>query len=74
MLNAVCQRYQPDAHYTLRGRVLKILRDGVFEQRIVSGLGDYKTILLDVFALQVPEADLLWEKVTARHATLFPES
>jgi N-hydroxyarylamine O-acetyltransferase len=72
VLNAVCQRHQPDAHYTLRGRVLKVLRDGAFDQRVVSDLADYEATLRDVFALRVPEADLLWEKVKARHAVVFP--
>ncbi len=72
VLNAVCQRHQPDAHYTLRGRVLKTLRHGVFEQRLVSDRAEYETTLRDVFDLSVPDAELLWEKVLARHAAVFP--
>lgn len=74
VLNAVCQRHQPDAHYTLRGRVLKVLRNGAFEQRLVTGLADYEATLRDVFDLRIPEAELLWKKVAARHAVLFPPS
>jgi len=74
VLNAVCQRHQPNGHYTLRGRVLKVLRNGVFEQRLVTDLADYKATLLDVFALQLPEAGRIWTKIEARHATLFPQT
>ncbi|MBL8893848.1 MAG: arylamine N-acetyltransferase [Rhizobiales bacterium] len=72
VLNAVCQRYQPDAHYTLRGRVLKTLRDGAFEQRLVSDLDEYEETLRTIFALRVPEAGRLWPKIVARHEVLFP--
>lgn len=74
VLNAVCQRYQPDAHYTLRGRVLKVLRDGVFAQRIVSDLADYEATLREIFALRLSDADVLWQKVVERHAAVFPPS
>jgi N-hydroxyarylamine O-acetyltransferase len=74
VLNAVCQRHQPGAHHTLRGRVLKTLRNGVFEQRLVSDLADYEATLRDVFDLRAPAADVIWEKIAARHAVLFPPS
>jgi N-hydroxyarylamine O-acetyltransferase len=72
VLNAVCQRHQPDAHHTLRGRVLKTLRDGVVEQRFVADRDEYETTLREVFALRVPDAGEVWQKVEARHAALFP--
>ncbi|MFO0993958.1 MAG: arylamine N-acetyltransferase [Hyphomicrobiales bacterium] len=74
VLNAVCQRYQPDAHYTLRGRVLKTLRGGVFEQRLLSDLDAYEETLRTIFALRVAETDRLWPKIVARHEALFPRS
>lgn len=74
VLNAVCQRYQPDAHYTLRGRVLKTLRNGVFEQRLIADLADYETTLRDVFDLRVPDAGRIWQRIEARHAALFPST
>jgi N-hydroxyarylamine O-acetyltransferase len=72
VLNAVCQRYRPDAHFTLRGRVLKTLRGGVFEQRLLRDLDEYQETLRTIFALRVPEADRLWPKIMARHEALFP--
>lgn len=72
VLNAVCQRHQPDAHYTLRGRVLKVLRGGVFEQRLLSDLDEYQETLRATFALRVPEASALWQKIVARHQVFFP--
>jgi N-hydroxyarylamine O-acetyltransferase len=72
VLNAVCQRYQPDAHHTMRGRVLKTLRNGVIEQRLISDRSDYEATLRDVFALSVPDTGLIWQRIEARHAALFP--
>jgi len=72
VLNAVCQRYQPDAHYTLRGKVLKTLRNGAFEQRLLRDARDYEATLAEVFDLRIPEAGELWRRIEARHAQLFP--
>jgi len=72
VLNAVCQRYHHDAHYTLRGKVLKTLRDGVVEQRQLADQAEYETVLSEVFALRIPEAAHLWRKIEARHSALFP--
>lgn len=66
--NAVCQRYVDSELRILRGRVLKIVRDGAIEQRTVDSALDYERTLADAFGIELPEAPSLWQKVSARHA------
>jgi N-hydroxyarylamine O-acetyltransferase len=71
VLNAVCQRYRPDAHYTLRGRILRTLRNGTVERRLIADADDYVETLRSVFDLDLPEARDLWPNIAARHRALF---
>lgn len=66
--NAVCQRYVDGELRILRGRVLKLIRAPHVEQRTVDSLADYRAVLSDLFAIDVPEVELLWRKASARHA------
>ena len=71
VLNAVCQRYRPDGHYTLRGCVLRVFKNGASERRAIANADDYVEILRSVFDLDVPEARSLWPKIAHRHRELF---
>jgi N-hydroxyarylamine O-acetyltransferase len=70
--NMVAQRHQPGAHYTLRGRVLKTLKDGrPGEQRVIADAGEFDDVLKSVFDLDIPDSRSLWPKILTRHKELF---
>ena len=66
--NAVCQRYVDGELRILRGRVLKIVRDGTIEQRTVDSMRDYESVLDASFGIRLPDTQSLWDKVSLRHA------
>jgi N-hydroxyarylamine O-acetyltransferase len=66
--NAVCQRYIDGELRILRGRVLKVVRGVEAEQRMIDSAVEYRRVLAEAFAIELPDTDLLWEKVSARHA------
>lgn len=67
VLNAVCQSYRDGQLFTLRGRVLKIVRGRAVERHTIESQHEFATVLRDVFGLELPEVPNLWEKVVARH-------
>lgn len=66
--NAVCQRYVDGELRILRGRVLRTVRGTRVEQRTLDSLADYRAVLVDLFAIELPEVDRIWEKANVRHA------
>ena len=66
--NAVCQRYIDGELRILRGRVLKIVRDGASEQRTIESIRDYEQVLGEQFGIELPETQVLWDRVSVRHA------
>lgn len=67
VLNAVCQRYVDGQLAVLRGRVLKRIDRTKVETRTIDSLREYRTVLADVFGIELPETEALWNKVSARH-------
>jgi N-hydroxyarylamine O-acetyltransferase len=65
--NAVAQRYTKDGIMILRGRVLRHVKPDAVEERVLSSAEDLVTTLKDVFALDLPEAAVLWPKIVERH-------
>ena len=63
----VCQRITADALYTLRGAVLTTLTAAGSAQRTLETVTDYQATLLETFKLELPEVDILWPKIWARH-------
>lgn len=72
--NLVVQQRQGDRHLTLRGRVLLERWPGGEAKHLVASAGDFVDVLRTRFALDLPEAARLWDKVCARHAVLFPDA
>jgi N-hydroxyarylamine O-acetyltransferase len=63
----VCQRMTRDALHTLRGAVLTTLTSSGSSQRTIKDAIDYRQTLLEVFKLNLREAETLWEKIWSRH-------
>lgn len=73
VLNLVAQIRTPDAHTTLRGRVLS-RRDPGGETTTTLGSPDQLLqVLASTFGLDVPAIADCWPKIVARHAQLFGE-
>lgn len=71
--NAVAFRQTPGAIDVLRGRVaLRIRPDGT-GKRLIENADDLIATLKDVFALDLPEAAGLWDKIAARHEQVMAE-
>ncbi|WP_428409386.1 arylamine N-acetyltransferase family protein [Hyphococcus sp.] len=69
--NAVTQRWLPDRHICLRGRVFTALSN---DNKIVDVLTDaehYLSALRERFGLDLPPAAGLWPKICARHEEVF---
>jgi N-hydroxyarylamine O-acetyltransferase len=63
----VCQRLTLHHLYTLRSVTLTTLSNGGSEKQIIDSLGEYKAVLSDVFLLDVPQIELLWQKAQVQH-------
>lgn len=64
--NAVVQRYLPDGHALLRGKILRTAGAQSVTRELESA-DDFVETLNRVFALDLPEAADLWPKIEARH-------
>lgn len=69
--NLVVQQRRPQGHTMLRGKVLTQTGPGTSEQRELGSADELLAILRDEFALDVPEAASLWDRIEVRHAELF---
>jgi N-hydroxyarylamine O-acetyltransferase len=65
--NAVCQRYTPDGLLVLRGRSLRRISGEHVAEHLVGNADEFVAILARDFALDLPEAAILWPKICARH-------
>jgi len=74
VLNLVAQRREADRHLALRGRVLTDSRPGRIDRRTLVDAGELTAVLRERFALDVPGAAALWDRIAARHAELFGEA
>lgn len=63
----VCHRFQPDALYSLRGAVLHRTNGKGTTSSTLDRATDYRQTLEDVFDLQIPGVDALWEQVWTAH-------
>jgi N-hydroxyarylamine O-acetyltransferase len=63
----VCQIFLPDGFATLRGAVLKTVRESGVEKRVLNSETKYTNVLRNVFRLELPEASDLYAKVWQRH-------
>ena len=67
----ICQRATPKGLYQLRGRVLRTVQPGSFDEQLIEDEDEFRRMLGDVFGLSDPEIPRLWRKVCERHAAVF---
>jgi len=72
VMNLVVQRFTERGHVQLQGRMLRRLRAGRKEQRVVGSPAHLVRVLDREFGLDLPEAASLWPRIAARHEQLFP--
>jgi N-hydroxyarylamine O-acetyltransferase len=71
--NAVVQRWKGAAHWSMRGRVLRVLTQAREEKSLIASAEDYVGTLRTVFGLDLPQAASLWPKICARHEEIFAD-
>jgi arylamine N-acetyltransferase len=59
--------------FSLRGRVLKIVRGSTAETRTLESEREFESVLREVFGIDAPDVPSLWPKVVARHETWLRE-
>jgi arylamine N-acetyltransferase len=68
--NLVCQRMHVRGGHMLLGRVLAS-HDPARPRRLLDSEGELRDVLTSLFGLRLPALDGLWQRVVARHETLF---
>jgi N-hydroxyarylamine O-acetyltransferase len=71
VLNLVAQKRLPEAHVSLRGRVLTITTSSGEQTRTLRSREELSDTLKQVFHLEVPGTRDLWPKIIERHEVLF---
>ncbi len=65
----VCMRFTPTGFIALRGAVLRrVTAEGATDETI-NNQSDYERVLGEAFNLHLPDVNVLWDKVWARHQT-----
>jgi len=71
----VCMRFKPDGDMViLRGAVLRTITAKGPDDQIIGSLSQFEKVLSDEFDLHLPDANLLWDKIWARHQAWVKES
>jgi len=73
VLNLVAQKRTPEAHASLRGRVMTIQTASGKEASLLQSRGDLVDILGNTFQLDVPEVANLWDRIVERHEVVLGE-
>ena len=71
--NAVAQRWKDGVHYSLRGRVFRILSLQREEKSLIASAESYVETLRETFGLDVPHAASLWPAIVRRHEAFFED-
>ena len=69
--NLICQRFTPDGHVDLIGRVLRRQGPQGTTERVLASPVELVEALGDVFGLAEPDAARLWPRICERHAAVF---
>lgn len=69
--NAVVQRWRGEEHWSLRGRVLRVLSARDERKSLVGSPDDYVRTLKRDFGIDLPEAARLWPAICERHEAVF---
>ena len=71
VLNAVVQRFTPQALLQLRGRTLRRVQPGAKQERLLNSADELVEVLAGDFGLDLPDAASLWPRIVERHDQLF---
>ena len=71
--NAVVQRWVGDTHYSLRGRVLRILSPTEERKSLLHSADEYVETIKTTFEIDAPQAGVLWPDILRRHDEIFAE-
>ncbi|MFN0023096.1 MAG: arylamine N-acetyltransferase family protein [Parvularculaceae bacterium] len=69
--NAVVQRWGAARHFSLRGRVLRVLSAEGDDRTVIGTAGAYVRTLKETFGLDLPAAASLWPAICQRHEAVF---
>ena len=69
--NLICQRFTPDGHVDLIGRVLRRVGPEAVSEHTLGSAAELVEVLDTVFGLTEPEAARLWPAICARHEAVF---
>ena len=69
--NLVMQLRRGDTHWTLRGRVLTQLTPAGKTTRLLGSVDEMAAVGREVFAMELPEVERLWQRAVDRHDQLF---
>ncbi len=72
--NLICQRFTPNGHVDLIGRVLRRYGPGGMSEQVLESAADLVEVLGDVFGLIEPDAAGLWPHICERHRVVFAQS
>jgi N-hydroxyarylamine O-acetyltransferase len=70
----ICQRFTPEDHVDLIGRVLRRYGPAGVSERLLESADELVALLGDVFGIDEPAAAGLWPRICARHEAVFAES
>jgi N-hydroxyarylamine O-acetyltransferase len=72
--NLICQRFTPDGHVDLIGRVLRRYGPGGTSEQILESAAELIEALGDMFGLIEPAAAGLWPRICERHEVVFSQA
>lgn len=72
--NSFTMRHTPDGLLQLRGRVLRKIRPGWHEDRVLASADELVSVLAHDFDLDLPEVASLWPEICQRHDALFAQA
>lgn len=72
--NLICQRFTPDGHVDLIGRVLRRYGLAGTSEQVLESAAELVEVLGDVFGLDEPNGAKLWPRICERHETVFPQA
>jgi len=70
----ICQRFTPDDHVDLIGRVLRRYGPAGVSERVLDSAEELVAVLGDVFGIDEPVTAGLWPRICARHTAVFAQS
>lgn len=70
----VCELRRPDAHLSLRGRVLRETTDEGVSERLLDSADELLAVLKDEFKVDAPQVASLWGRICEQHEAFVAQS